>query len=146
MKNALYAFPPIILWMLVVFYSLFWNIRTVEDNTLRIVENTGRSFFQEIETTRLWNAQHGGVYVPVTEETQPNPYLDDPRRDVVTTDGMGLTKVNPAYMTRQIAEIARVESNIQYHITSLKPIRPKNKADEWETSGSAVAGRTRALI
>jgi len=22
-----------------------------------------------------WNVGHGGVYVPVTEKTQPNPYL-----------------------------------------------------------------------
>jgi signal transduction histidine kinase/CheY-like chemotaxis protein len=72
------------------------------------------------------------VYVPITENTQPNPYLEDPNRDVTTTEGIQLTKINPAFMTRQIAEIAKEESNIQYHITSLKPIRPANKPDGWE--------------
>ena len=96
--------------------------------------NIGRSFLKEIKTTRLWNAKHGGVYVPITEETTPNPYLDVPNRDVITSTGLRLTKINPAFMTRQLAEIAKQESNIQYHITSLKPIRPANKAEGWETS------------
>jgi len=43
-----------------------------------------------------------------------------------------LTKVNPAYMTRQISEIARNKNGVLYHITSLNPIRPENKPDSWE--------------
>ena len=45
-----------------------------------------------------------------------------------------LTKINPAYMTRQIAEIALNKDGIQYHITSLNPIRPANRPDMWETT------------
>jgi len=92
-----------------------------------------RSFFKEIVTTRSWNALHGGVYVPITSETQPNPDLDVPNRDVVTTDSIKLTLVNPAYMTRQISELALKQNNIRYHITSLRPIREANYADPWET-------------
>ncbi len=126
-------FSPVVLWIVFLTASLIWNIRTVDKNMVETVKSIGRSFFNEIETTRLWNARHGGVYVPITENTQPNPYLEDPNRDVTTTEGLQLTKINPAFMTRQIAEIAKVESNIQYHITSLKPIRPANKPDGWET-------------
>ncbi len=133
MKNKIYTFLPVIVWIVAIAYSLFWNIQTVEKNTTQIVNSIGRSFFSEIETTRLWNARHGGVYVPITEETQPNPYLEGPYRDITTLEGLKLTKINPAFMTRQIAEITQVENDIQYHITSLKPIRPANKADEWET-------------
>jgi diguanylate cyclase (GGDEF)-like protein len=68
----------------------------------------------------------------VTEHTQPNPYLDDPLRDVETTDGMKLTKVNPAFMTRQIAEIANESNGVRVHITSLDPIRPANAATQRE--------------
>jgi len=123
---------PIIFWFVVVGCSLSWNLKTTEKSMDQTVINIGRSFFKEIKTARLWNARHGSVYVPITEKTQPNPYLDDPNRDVITSTGLTLTKVNPAFMTRQIAEIAAQESNIQYHITSLKPIRPENKADQWE--------------
>ncbi len=126
-------FSPVVLWIVVLTASLMWNIWTVDKNMVETVKSIGRSFFKEIETTRLWNARHGGVYVLITENTQPNPYLEVPNRDVTTTEGLQLTKINPAFMTRQIAEIAKVESNIQYHITSLKPIRPANKPDGWES-------------
>ena len=36
---------------------------------------------------------HGGVYVPVTIDTQPNPYLEDPLRDIKVNDNLQLTKV-----------------------------------------------------
>ncbi len=89
--------------------------------------------FNLIQSSRIWNARHGGVYVPITDNTQPNPYLDIPDRDIVSTKGMKLTKINPAFMTRQISEIAVELHHVVFHITSLKPIRPANKADEWET-------------
>lgn len=90
------------------------------------------SFFRGVMVTRRWNALHGGVYVPVTESTQPNPYLDDPQRDLTTTDGLRLTKINPAYMTRMISEVLNAEDAVRFHITSLKPIRPANAPDPWE--------------
>jgi signal transduction histidine kinase/ActR/RegA family two-component response regulator len=40
--------------------------------------------------------------------------------------------VNPAYMTRQISELAQRNHGTQFHITSLKPIRPANAPDDWE--------------
>lgn len=133
MKKIFYESVPVVMWIAVIASSLAWNVQTIDSNMVDVVTNMGRAFFEEIQTTRLWNAQHGGVYVTVTEETQPNPYLKVPKRDVITTDGVKLTKLNPAFMTRQIAELAQKASGVQYHITSLKPIRPENKADEWET-------------
>ena len=133
-KRKIYLYLPVFFWLVIVTSSLIWNIKTTEKDMEQTILHIGRSFFKEIQTTRLWNARHGGVYVPITEETTPNPYLDVPNRDVITSTGLRLTKINPAFMTRQLAEIAKQESNIQYHITSLKPIRPANKAEGWETS------------
>ena len=93
----------------------------------------GAALFQLVELARDWNARHGGVYVPVSETTRPNPYLEHRRRDVVTQDGVALTMVNPAFMTRQLAEIAEYADGVKLHITSLKPIRPANTPDEWES-------------
>jgi len=134
MKSKLYFRLLMIVWTSGVLSSLAWNIHTIQKNTIEVVYNIGRSFFKEIETTRLWNAMHGGIYVPITEETQPNPYLKIPNREVVTTEGVRLTKINPAFMTRQIADIAKKESDIHYHITSLNPIRPANMPDDWESA------------
>ncbi|MCA9733317.1 MAG: diguanylate cyclase [Deferribacteres bacterium] len=123
---------PFLLWTLLVTLSLVWNFTYINSNTIELAKDRGNSFFRQIELTRLWNAQHGGVYVPVTEKTQPNPYLNDPSRDIVTSEGIHLTKINPAYMTRQIAEISNQQNDILVHLTSLDPIRPENYPDSWE--------------
>jgi hypothetical protein len=112
--------------------SLLLNLRAATRRHEQLGLATGRAIFQQVVVTRRWNAGHGGVYVPVTPQTQPNPYLEDPARDVVTTGGTALTKINPAYMTRLISEYMEREQGTRLHITSLKPIRPDNRPDAWE--------------
>ncbi|MGB3225858.1 MAG: diguanylate cyclase, partial [Desulforhopalus sp.] len=73
-----------------------------------------------------------GVYVPVTEKTQPNPFLDKRMRDLRINDDLLLTKINPSFMTRQLAELAASHDDIQFRLTSLDPIRPQNKPTQWE--------------
>jgi hypothetical protein len=120
------------IWSVVLASLLAWNINAELKQTTVQASHQSRTFFEEFLLTRFWNAMHGGVYVAITEETQPNPYLDDPLRDVTTLEGIKLTKMNPSYMTRQIGQIAAQQGKFRVHITSLNPIRPENKADEWE--------------
>lgn len=119
-------------WLFIVGILFLWNLADEERENEQLAMQNARVYFQQIVNTRTWNSDHGGVYVPVSENVQPNPYLDDARRDVVTTDGVQLTKINPAYMTRQIAEIAARGNGSSFHITSLNPLRPENRALEWE--------------
>ena len=107
--------------------SFLWNYSSAKKGQETIVFQTARSFFDQIVITRRWNAGHGGVYVLIDDDTHPNPYLEDPLRDIEVNRNLKLTKVNPAFMTRQIAEIAAQQKGIYFHITSLKPIRPENK-------------------
>lgn len=119
-------------WGTVILITYFLTISFSVNFSKQIVEASSRAFFQELVATRLWNSSHGGVYVVVSDSVQPNPYLEDSLRDLTATNGIELTKINPAYMTREISEITREKSDIKYHITSLNPIRPKNMADDWE--------------
>lgn len=123
------------------------EFRQIDENIETLARERGSVLFRLVELTRDWNARHGGVYVPVTEMAQPNPYLKHPRRDLVSTDGQRLTMINPAFMTRQIAEIAEQADGVKFHITSLKPIRPANAPDTWEveTLNSFEAGKREAL-
>ncbi len=93
-----------------------------------------QALVQGVTDARNWNSLHGGVYVPVTEWTQPNPNLDVPRRDVVTRDGQQLTLINHAHMTRQIAEIGLERHEVELHLTSLDPLRPLNLPRGWEVA------------
>ena len=113
------------------------EFQKIDQSMDMLARERGSALFRLIELARDWNAQHGGVYVPVTSQTQPNPYLEHPKRDLETLDGTRLTMVNPAFMTRQMAEIAERAEGVKYHITSLRPIRPANAADPWE--GEALA-------
>ncbi|MBN2441788.1 MAG: DUF3365 domain-containing protein [Spirochaetales bacterium] len=126
-----FAFITLFWTILMISFTLWTFINKNQENAALILLEA-RSFFTQLVTTREWNTTHGGVYVVMTKDTQPNPYLDDPQRDIVTIDGTALTLINPAYMTRQIAEIAALHDQIHFHITSLNPIRPENAAMEWE--------------
>jgi diguanylate cyclase (GGDEF)-like protein len=98
-----------------------------------IALTTARINFEKDLIYRRWATIHGGVYVPVTPETPPNPYLGHmPERDLRTPSGRQLTLMNPAYMTRQVFTFSQNESFIKGHITSLKPLRPENRPDPWE--------------
>ena len=82
---------------------------------------------------RFWSSQLGGVYgITGKNELQPNPFLSVENRDITTRDGTKLTLINPAYMTRQVHELAGENTRLSGHISSLNPIRPENKPDDWE--------------
>lgn len=126
------TFLAILFLFILIGVSFTWNYASVKKSHQEMALQMSKSFFSVIVAVRAWNTGHGGVYVPVTEITKPNPYLEDPLRDLETNKGISLTKINPAYMTRQIGEILALENGVRFHITSLKPIRPKNKPTNWE--------------
>lgn len=122
----------VIVWVLLIAIAFFSNLDGAIKAKTQTLQQTARVFFQEIIITREWNAIHGGVYVPITEQTQPNPYLDSPNRDVISQNGLKLTLINPSYMTRQLSEISIKTYDAKFRITSLNPIRPENKPTAWE--------------
>ncbi len=114
--------------------SLYLNVQKTRAQFETFARKSGQAYFKAFVVTRRWNAMHGGVYVPVTDKTKPNKYLEDPLRDVETTKGMKLTLINPAYMTKMISEYLENDDEVNIHITSLNLLNPDNKADEWEES------------
>jgi hypothetical protein len=132
--TLMFSLPFVVIFILLFISLMLWERKSHKQDLIIELRETARAYFEQILITRLWNAQHGGVYVEVTDRTQPNPYLkDDPERDITTVDGKKYTKINPAFMTRQISELAHQKGRYKFHITSLKPINPQNRADEWET-------------
>jgi len=120
-------------WTLVASTSLGWNLLQDRDEALRVARNIARTNYERDVLYRRWAAAHGGVYVPVTPDTPPTPYLaQQPERDIVTPSGRRLTLLNPAYMTRQVYTLAQESGQPRGHLTSLKPLRPQNSPDSWE--------------
>ncbi|MDQ7087350.1 MAG: PAS domain-containing protein [Acidobacteriota bacterium] len=88
-----------------------------------------------LETDLLYRsraASKGGLYVPLTEETPPNPHLDEASRTLNIEGGGQLVKVNPAYMTRQIETLRDKKAHITGRMTSLHPLSKANMAVGWE--------------
>ena len=114
--------------------SLSVRIEGVKEHNLEVATEGARNLFRMIVLTRQWNAEHGGIYAFVSDNTPLNNYLEHPQRDLELKDQRKLTMLNPAYMTRQIAELAAKDPqlHLRLHITSLKPIRPENSPDAWE--------------
>jgi len=127
-----YLLAMIVIWTGGVALSLGLNIYQTKQSILDIARTSAITTYEKDVLYRRWVAMKGGVYAPVSLSTPANPYLHVPNRDITTTGGLSLTLVNPAYMTRQVNELARGVYNFQGHITSLNPIRPGNNPDPWE--------------
>ncbi|MCI5130630.1 MAG: response regulator [Candidatus Electrothrix sp. EH2] len=118
-------------WTLLLALLFWWNFGQMKQTTLILAESNAKIFLQKDMLYRAWNVSHGGVYVPVSEQTRPNPYLDHPDRDVMIR-GRQYTLINPAYMFRQVAAMGEKILAIQGRITALHPKGPKNTPRPWE--------------
>ncbi|MEW5768927.1 MAG: diguanylate cyclase [Pseudomonadota bacterium] len=130
--NRRYWIVPVLLWTVLVGGSYLWNIDSLDRHVEEQVLRQSRFVFQMMESARLWNARHGGVYGLMDAETPANPYLEVLERDLVTPLGKRLTLLNPAYMSRQLARILDERMGVHVHLTSLAPLNPGNKALVWE--------------
>lgn len=70
------------LWAAGAWILLDAHVEDIRVQSVQIATEGARNMFRMVVLTRSWNASHGGIYVPVTPKTQPNPYLPIARRDV----------------------------------------------------------------
>ena len=111
-----------------VLTSLFWNTNNLENQILEQAKLEAISNWKKDLVFRQWATRHGGMYVIPNERTPPNPYLTHvTNRDVVTTEGMKLTLMNPAYMMRQMTEEFEQSFGIKGSITGQVLLNPTNK-------------------
>lgn len=129
-----YSLSLHIIWIILIAFSAIWNIYQTHKETIEKARIEARTVFEHNLAYRRWNTMHGGVYAPVTEKNQPNPYLVDPNRDVATIDGRQLTMINPFRMTKQAYDLLKEQSPLPTinRTVSLNPLNPDNAADEWE--------------
>jgi signal transduction histidine kinase len=130
---ATYVWLLAVSWTGVICASVAWNLLKQNQSVQEIALSEARAYFNKDQAFRLWAASHGGVYVASDERTPPNPYLAHVLdRDIETASGNQLTLMNPAYVVRQMNEEFADLYGVAGHLTSLKPLRPKNAPDDWE--------------
>ena len=139
-----YTLAFAVLWTVMIGVSLFLDVQGHQREILTLAYSEAKATYNKDIIYRRWNSNSGGVYVPVTAKTQPNPYLSNvPERDIRTPSGRLLTLVNPAYMTRQVHELGRDQYGFLGHLTSLQPLRPENAPDAWEAEALRALDRKR---
>ena len=121
-----------VIWTISLLLIYTWSKKSISGYSENIILEHARSQVDLILVTRFWNSVHGGIYVPVTDKTPPNKYLDVPNRDITTSDNKKLTLMNPSYMNRQISEIAKMQNTATFRLFSINPLRPENKANNIE--------------
>ncbi len=130
-----YSWPLAIAWTIIIGGLLIFGIFQIRHVQREMAKNEALANFNKDLALRSWAARHGGVYVPATDETPPNPYLSHvSERDITTPSGKSLTLMNPAYILRQTMDNYESLYGVRGHITSLKHFRPETAPDEWEKS------------
>ena len=120
-------------WTALVAILLLVSVKENEKKIQMINTIRAKELYDNHLIYRRWSSMHGGVYVPISGHTPPNPYLNFiEKRDVVTQAGDSLTLVNPAYMTRQVLEMAMEQQGIYGRMISQKPLNPLNYPDSTE--------------
>ncbi|ATX80918.1 diguanylate cyclase (GGDEF) domain-containing protein [Mariprofundus ferrinatatus] len=122
-------------------FGAFYH-RFEHDAEVSLMLAQSKALFRQIQLTRHWNANYGGVYVLKRQGMQTNPYLYEvgPKEgekaaikpEIIDLDGNVYTLKNPALMARELSELSRARSDIGFHLTSLKPINPNNIPDPFE--------------
>ncbi len=122
-----------VIWTIILASSLTWNVIRARQDSLEMAKTMARAYFDKDMAFRQWGASHGGVYVPIDEQTPPNPYLAHiQERDITSPSGKKLTLMNPFYMLRQMTNQYADLYGVKGKITSLKALNPINEPDTWE--------------
>jgi len=124
-----------IIWSGMIGAAMYWNYTNEKKQAINMASTEARAHFNKDTAIRFWSTSHGGVYVPIDENTPPNPRLSHiPERDITTPSGRKLTLMNPAYMLRSMANEYENLYGVKGKITTFpdKLFYQGNMPDAWE--------------
>ncbi|MFK5895167.1 MAG: DUF3365 domain-containing protein [Pseudomonadota bacterium] len=133
----------VFIWSALLLFFLINDIYQHKNYAFNLALHEARISVKKDLAYRSWVSSHGGVYVPITKRTPPNPYLAHlSDRDIETTTGKKLTLMNPAYILSQMMKDYGNNYGIKGHITSKKLTNPNNEPDQWELKGLEIIDQT----
>lgn len=133
-----------VFWTVLIFGSLALEIYIEYGHVEKTVLNEAQSNIKKDFMFRNWIASHGGVYVPITDQTPSNKYLlNIPEKDIETPSGKKLTLMNPAYALSHMMKYYSQAYEIKGRTVSLDFVNPKNEPDAWEKEQLKVLEKTK---
>lgn len=119
-------------WTITIALVSVINTTSYYDIAEKLALNEAQVSVKKDLAYRTWVSSHGGVYVPTTEKTPPNPYLSNIDNRDVSIVGKSFTLMNPAYTLSQMMKDYTDLYGIQAKITSTNLLNPNNAPDNWE--------------
>lgn len=119
-------------WSTLVAASFAWYFWQESKGLAETATKEARAILDRDNAYRHWLVEQGGVYVKPSEKLPGDPYLKHPQRDVVTTAGMRLTLLNPAFVLREVQSRQADPKRGRSRVVSVTPLNPQNAADDWE--------------
>ncbi|SCZ59956.1 EAL domain-containing protein [Thiohalomonas denitrificans] len=133
-----YAAILALAWTVTIIVLVLWDSHQDRRITEDLAFSEGNIHFDKDQAFRQWVNSHGRIYVPVTEENPPNPYLAHvPEQIIKSPSGQVFTLLNPASTIRQIETRFSKLYGVAGRITGLQPLRPENAPDPWERNALA---------
>lgn len=115
---------------------LAFNMRA-EELTVSMIHQQAKSLFKQVILIRRWVTGYGGVYVAVTPDVNPNPFLTSLpglKVNIVDKDNdKQYTLRNPGLVTREMSQLSSEAEGYSFHVSSLKPVNAlTNSPDAFE--------------
>jgi len=128
-----YTLAAILCWTLLMIGLATWNLHGLRKDLLAAAKSHAQAVLSSDLVYQRQLAVQGGFYAPLSDKIQPNPLFSQLKnRDFTTTSGIKLTLIMPRYMSSDMHQLVFGQFGYKGHMTSLKPLRPKNLPDEWE--------------
>lgn len=124
----------VILFVLAAFMFLYNRTNQI---MLQRVREQAITYVDLINHAKSWNLDYGGMYVEKKGGVESNTYLKELgiNPDIKAESGRTFTVRNHAIMISEISRRSETQDGVQFRITSLWPLDPKNKPDDFEREG-----------
>jgi signal transduction histidine kinase len=111
-------------------FLLFQTSSLQNELVMEQARQQARILYKQILLTRQWVSDHQGLFFIKTAGVGENPYLQG--SSIRGEDGTVFVKRNPAMVTRELSEYAAKSGFCWFRITSLNPVNPENRPDDFE--------------
>ncbi|MCG7532209.1 diguanylate cyclase [Psychrobium sp. MM17-31] len=119
------------IWFVLTSISFCWNQLIITQSTEKSFQAKGVGGKRLVEILLNWTTQHEQIYVPISEHTPENPYLNTDHKIITRDDGKVFTQISVGRMLEQLNE-SFFDPSFSLSLISLKPMDPDNLVKDWQ--------------